>query len=177
MQSIGHKFTIVLLLTLLVACSEEPAAVKPTPPSKEAKQKIVKTPAVSESVSEVAQKLEPAYAYDPTGRRDPFQSLLKIKRSVVEPGNAPLTPLQKYGIGQLNLVAIVVGKGEPRALVVAPDRKSYVLTKGMKVGENGGEVIDVTLDAVLVEEKFYDFAGDLKKTLREIKLPLPEGGK
>jgi len=168
------KTLTVLLLLQLFGCSSEgpPPSAKPAPKAT-AKQKVKKEEVVEKVVESPA--FTPIYSYDPSGRRDPFQSLLEV-RKIVQPDSAePLTPLQRYGIGQLNLVAIVVGKGDSRALVVAPDKKSYVLKKGVKVGENGGEVVEITVNSVLVEEKFYDFTGEMKKSIRELKLPVKEG--
>ena len=113
------------------------------------------------------------YAYDPAGRRDPFEPLLLIKKPIVQ--SEPLTPLQSYEIGQLRLIAVIIGKGTPTAMVIAPDGKGYILKKGIKVGKNNGTVLAIHKDAVLVEEKYIDFSGEIRKNTQEIQLPKREG--
>ncbi|MBE0596255.1 MAG: pilus assembly protein PilP [Desulfuromonadales bacterium] len=114
-----------------------------------------------------------SYAYDPAGRRDPFEPLVAIKRPLLT--NEPQTPLQAYDISQYRLAGIIVGKGESMAMVMAPDGKSYILKKGIKIGKNNGSVIAIRPDTVLIEESFIDYSGDLKKSVQEIALPKREG--
>jgi type IV pilus assembly protein PilP len=169
-QAMARLFPICCLCLFLVACSEEPPP--PTAPA----QKVA-APAKTAEVP-VAVAVEPAqrFIYDPAGRRDPFQPLLIVGRQALDadPGE-PLTPLQTYDIGQFRLIGVIIGKGEPRAMVVAPDGKSYVLQRNIKIGKNGGKVKEVQREIVLVEEKFQDFAGDVKTVIQEIKIPKREG--
>jgi type IV pilus assembly protein PilP len=60
-------------------------------------------------------------------------------------------------------------------MIVAPDGKSYILKKGVKLGKNNGVVIEVRREAVLVEERFYDFTGEVRTNIQEIQLPPREG--
>jgi type IV pilus assembly protein PilP len=105
--------------------------------------------------------------------RDPFESLLDVKQPIL-PERA-LTPLQKFDIGQLRLIGVIIGKGEPKAMIVAPDGKSYILKKGIKIGKNDGTVIGVTRDAVVVQERYIDFSGEVRTVVQEIMLPQREG--
>jgi type IV pilus assembly protein PilP len=168
-------FTALLLPIILLAfvgCGEK--AQEPTPAPKlrkvapPPKQEVPATP--PESASEPAER---RYVYDPAGRRDPFESLLELKKPVTV--EVPLTPLQNYEVGQLRLIGMIIGKGEPRAMVVAPDGKSYILKKGVKVGKNDGTVTDITKDSVLVEERYLDFSGEVRKGIQKIMLPTREG--
>jgi len=43
------------------------------------------------------------YIYDPSDRRDPFEVLVMIKKPVLDQ-DGPLTPLQKYDLGQFRLI-------------------------------------------------------------------------
>jgi type IV pilus assembly protein PilP len=168
-------FTALLLpivLLAFVACGEN--APEPTPAPKPRKVTLPpkqEAPAPPESASEPA---EPRYVYDPAGRRDPFESLLDLRKPVLTV-QEPLTPLQNYEIGQLRLIGMIIGKGEPRAMVIAPDGKSYILKKGVKVGKNDGTVTDITQDSVLVEERYIDFSGEVRKGIQKIMLPTREG--
>lgn len=167
-----------LLLALLVSisfagCGEKAPESTPAPTP----QKVAPPPRQGAPVPppESASEPEaPRYVYDPTGRRDPFESLLDLKKPVLSV-EMPLTPLQNYEIGQLRLIGMIIGKGEPRAMVIAPDGKSYILKKGVKVGKNDGTVIDITQDAVLVKERYLDFSGEVRTGIQEIMLPKREG--
>jgi type IV pilus assembly protein PilP len=161
-------FPFYFLFFFLVACREE------APPPPVPVQKVV-APAVAEEIKEVVPVIpEQRYVYDPSGRRDPFEPLLVVARQALRP-DEPLTPLQTYEIGQFRLIGIIVGKGVPRAMVVAPDGKSYILQRDIKIGKNGGKVTEVQREMVVVEEKFEDFAGDVKTVIQEIRLPKREG--
>ncbi len=60
-------------------------------------------------------------------------------------------------------------------MVMAPDGKGYILKKGIRVGKNAGLVVGIRSDAVLVEEQFIDFSGEIKRSTQEIQLPKREG--
>ena len=155
-----------LLVGLLQGCSEVPQAPAPLPV-----QKMAASPVVDASAPPAAeQEVKSAFVYDPTSLRDPFVSLIVEKKSAVEDA-APMTPLQTFEIVSLRLIGIITGKGEPRAMVLAPDGKSYILSKGIKIGRNSGVVTEIRADTVLVEEKYYDFSGDVRKNTLEITLP------
>ncbi|NIR47969.1 pilus assembly protein PilP, partial [candidate division KSB1 bacterium] len=74
----------------------------------------------------------------------------------------PLTPLQKFDLEQLRLIGVIVGRGEPRAMVIAPDGKSFILKKGTKIGKNNGSIVEISTESVLVNEKYFDFTGEVK---------------
>lgn len=161
-------------LALLVAgCGEEPPAPAPAPPPQKvaAAQPAAAAPA---NPSEVAQEAPPAFVYDPAGRRDPFEPLVLIRKPVNR-SDLPQTPLQTFEIGQLRLIGVIVGKGSPRAMVVAPDGKAYILQKGVLIGKNNGRVKDIRSETVLVEEKYVDLSGEVRTGVQEIRLPKREG--
>lgn len=159
------------MILLLAGCTEE----KPRPVSSPPKKVKVSPPNPVETsalAEEVLEPEPPVYRYDPDGR-DPFESLLTIKKPVAPEGM--LTPLQKFDIGQLRLIGVIIGKGDPRAMVVAPDGKSYILKKGVKVGKNDGTVIELNQDVVRVQERYVDFSGEIRTVIQEIMLPKREG--
>lgn len=164
---------ILLLLSLgvvvgLSACDEK----KPQAPT------VVKARAVAQKPAEVVIQKDlievPNFVYVADDRRDPFTSLLEV-RSPIQEDAEPDTPLQQFGIKEVRLSAIVIGKGEPRAMVVAPDNKAYMLSIGVKIGRNRGVVTDITNDEVIVEERFRDFSGGLRTEIQKITLPNREG--
>jgi len=165
-----------LVCVCLVACMEEEtsapstqtAAVQSKPPAKS-----VQPP--KEAVPQEAEK-EEAFVYLTEGRRDPFVPLSKIKKPLVTVvDEEPQTPLQSYDVVQFKLIGVIVGMGDPKAMVVAPDGKSYVLAKGVKIGKNNGIIIDITSEAVSIKETYYDFSGNVIENIQEITVPRREG--
>lgn len=166
-------FTLSLFfLGSIVGCSEEPTAQ----PVAKAPKAAAKPPAQStpppapESVGQATVDQEQKFVYQSDGRRDPFVPLTLIRTPINE-GGAPLTPLQRFELSQYRLTAVLVGIDEPRAVVSAPDKKTYILKEGMKIGKNGGVIIEITDQVVLVEEKFYDFSGNVRTSVQEILVP------
>ncbi|MFN2257718.1 MAG: pilus assembly protein PilP [Desulfuromonadaceae bacterium] len=170
------SFLLVLLLPWIVCgCSDDkPQQLKPVQTRSSAPAERP-APKDSEPVVESEPEPEkPVFIYVVDGRRDPFTSLLSIK-DPVEDEAEPLTPLQKFGLKEIRLMAIVVGKGEPRAMVVAPDKKAYTLTRGVKIGRNKGVVQEITPEEIIVEERFRDFAGTMRTEIKRMTLPQGEG--
>jgi type IV pilus assembly protein PilP len=168
-------FIAVLLpvcIALLAGCSEQPA---PPPVSHHPapKKVAVAPPKAAATAKEKEHPAPPAYVYNPAGKRDPFAALVLVKRAIPQPGE--LTPLQKYDLNQFRLIGIIVGKGAPRAMVVAPDGKSFILKPGIKIGRNDGMVVDITKDGVQIRERFYDFSGAVRTSMQSIQLPKREG--
>ncbi len=98
------------------------------------------------------------YFYNPIGKRDPFK---KYAGELVTDVWLPRSPLERYGLDELNLTAIVWGISTPRALLQAPDGYSYIVRTNMRVGKNRGRVSRVTKRKVFVEEEYRDPTGKL----------------
>jgi type IV pilus assembly protein PilP len=89
----------------------------------------------------------------------------------------PQTPLQKYEISQLTLVAIIIIPEGNIALVEDSLGKGYFLKKGTEIGKNDGKVKQILKDKVIIEEVYEDIFG--QKKMNEISLFLhrvEEGG-
>ena len=73
--------------------------------------------------------------------RDPFHDFAKLFIPVASSVNVPQYPviLDKFGIDQLKLVAIVNAGDGIRAMFVDPNGKGWVVTRGMHVGR--GEMV------------------------------------
>jgi type IV pilus assembly protein PilP len=163
---------LIVLVFVLAGCSEETAApvaykskkssaVKP-PPAKKVAPPVVKEEEVKEKPAE--------FTYVIKGRRDPFVPLTQIRRPI-EKSVEPATPLERYDLPQFKLIGVIVGKGDPKAMVVAPDGKSYLLSKGLKIGKNNGVILDINGESIVVEEKYYDFSGNVIENIQEIAVP------
>ena len=171
-----YLFIGILICVSLVACIEEEstsprektAAVKSKPPAK--------TVAPPTEAAEKEEEKKAEFVYVSDGRRDPFVPLSKLRSSLVDVvDEEPQTPLQSYDVVQFKLTGVIVGMGAPKAMVVAPDGKSYLLAKGVKIGKNNGVIIDITSESVSIQEKYYDFSGNVIENIQEITVPRREG--
>ncbi len=169
------SFTCLLAISL-AGCGEEPASTpQPAQNRAVAKPPAKSVPAPVEEPAAEAESSEPQFRYVSEGRRDPFFPLTVIKRPVGNDSDEPLTPLQKYELQQYRLIGVIVGKDAPRAMVVAPDGKSYILKNGVKIGKNNGVVVGITENVIQVEEKYYDFSGNVRTNIQDIVVPKREG--
>ncbi len=98
-----------------------------------------------------------AEPYNPAGRRDPFRPFLLDIRPEPRP---QLTPLQRYELGQLKVVATVWEASAPRALVEDSSGMGYIVRVGTPIGRNGGVVTAIEPQRVIVEERTVDFYGN-----------------
>jgi type IV pilus assembly protein PilP len=120
--------------------------------------------------------------YDPKGKVNPFEPLLKDESAAVairvrtptDP-NRPKTPLEKLDLGQLKLVAIIATPTGNRAMVEESTGKGYIIKTGTFIGLNSGKVVDIKEGKVLVEEEFEDVYGKAIVQKKEITLPKPPG--
>jgi type IV pilus assembly protein PilP len=107
----------------------------------------------------IARAVEPADArYDPAGRRDPFRPLRGGGRQAGE----PRTPLQRYELGQLKLVAIIYDTRDPRAVVEDEQGLGYIVKVGTPIGPNGGQVRAIERGRVTVAEESVDYYGEAR---------------
>lgn len=164
------------ILILFAGCSEKPVTPEiPKPVSgtvKEAKQPLSE-PASIQATS-VTEEAPSGYNYRPSGRRDPFRSLilgLKEKKMV------GLTPLQQRSLGELKVIGIMWEGKSYVAMIETPDAKGYLIREGVLVGPEGGVVKKISEDSVIIEEIFTDFYGrkKSKKTVLGLR-PKEEGG-
>ena len=166
----------VFIFSGLIGCSEE-TATTPQPKATKVRKppaKQVPAPVAKEEETKEEETKEEEFVYVTDGRRDPFVPLSRIRRPI-EASDEPATPLQSYDLSQFRLAGVIVGKGASKALVIAPDGKSYILSEGVKIGKNSGVVITISSESVLVEEKYFDFSGNVIENIQEISVPKREG--
>jgi type IV pilus assembly protein PilP len=126
---------------------------------------------------DLEKKEEKEYVYDPVGKTDPFKPFIQITSVRDSARSAPLTPLQKYEISQLKLVAIISTPEGNIALVEDSAGKGYFLKRGTGIGKNDGKVTKILKDKVIIEETYQDIFGQTK--ISEVSLSLnrlEEGG-
>ncbi len=107
-----------------------------------------------------------------TLRRDPFRPFTLDLRPE---SRAPMTPLQRYEIGQLTVVATVWDISPPRALVEDSFGMGYIISLGTLIGRNGGVVTGIEPQRVLVEERVLDFYGNEQVNRIVMETPKEEG--
>ena len=105
--------------------------------------------------------------YDPQGRRDPMEPLVKEapppaapKRVERAPAEAR-EPLEQFDLAALKLVAIARGGFGSKALVKAPDGKGYYVTVGTRMGMHGGRVAEIRDRELIIEELYVTPENDI----------------
>ena len=136
----------------------KPEAKAPTPPAGEAQ----------------AKKVEQVALYDPSGKRDPFASFIKVEEHRKAGAAAMLPPLQRYDLGELKFVGVIWTKKGPLGLVEDAEGKGYSVAVGARIGRSGGVVSRITGKEILVKEEFVGHRGE--KIVRESGIQLTTAG-
>ncbi len=148
---------------LLAACGDNKAAPRASAPPP------IAAPAAK--IDSTADRVAaPEWVYSSTGKRDPFHSFIHD-----EPRDRPdtrcSTPLGRFEIDQLRLVAVVTGLDDPVAMVEAPNGVGYALRRGVCIGRNGGVIASVRGGEVVVSEWAIRADGSREKTQTVLRLP------
>ena len=115
-----------------------------------------------------------AFSYDPNNKRDPFRSFV---RGIYGEDEDDLTsPLERFDLSQLDLSAIIWGIDEPRALIVDPSGKGYIVGTGAVMGKNKGRVVSIEDNKVVVKETYVDSFDRATTKPVELLLRNTEGG-
>ncbi len=160
------------------AAKMAPAAVSPAAPAAKAVQTASPMPAVAPTPA-------PSYRYQAEGKADPFVPFIELdlaakkqkeealkKRATLQ--KVPVSPLQQADIGRFHLVGIA--GDELKRMAIVEDgvaKKYYPLLVGTNIGLNGGRVVSILPDRVIVEERFLDQTKKVHKTeIRRIPIML-----
>jgi len=158
--------TVLVAVTLLAAaCGEKkPATPKAAAPAAARPAAAPSAPAAAAPDAEVA--------YSSVGKRDPFKSFLgDLRSSTGAVATRCNTPLGRFELDQLRLVAVVTGLADPLAMVEAPTGVGYALRKGACIGKNGGVVATIRTGEVVVTEWAMRADGTREKTETALRLP------
>lgn len=112
----------------------------------------------------------PGPAYSSVGRRDPFRPFTLDMRP--EAPRVALTPLQRYELGQLTVVGTVWAVNPPRAMLEDSAGMGFIVSIGTPIGRNGGVVIGIEPERVIVEERILDFYG--KEQVNRVVMETPK---
>lgn len=113
--------------------------------------------------SDALQKPEEVYTYsvirsDGKMKRDPFTPIqVEI-----------MGPVERFDVGQMGINGIII-HGVKTANVQTPDGVSTQVHVGDKIGVNGGVVVDISLDGLIVRETYLDVNGRIQEYERVIK--------
>ncbi len=162
--------TICWLGSMVLALAATAGHAADAPPAAAAGRAAETPPADTE----LAKAVEPPadVPYDSTGRRDPFRP---PRAGSARTGEQ--TPLQRYEIGQLRLVAIIYDTREPRAVVEDDQGLGYIVKVGTPIGPNGGQVREIERGRVLISEDSVDFYGEHRMNEVTMELRTAERGK
>ncbi len=111
--------------------------------------------------------------FDHRERRDPFRPpRLGTGAGSNQIGTAQ-TPLERYELGQLRLVALIYG-GESRAVVEDDQGIGYIVKIGTRIGPNGGQVAQISPGRLVVHEEYVDFYGERRPTETVLEMKTEE---
>jgi Tfp pilus assembly protein PilP len=137
-------------------------------------QQAYATETVAESAAVVAsaEKKEhegPMIADELFKIRDPFKmpELEKIELT-------PKTDLERFPVEAFKLMGVLTGPEKLRAMVQAPDGKTYFVAEASRIGIKGGIVKKITPTSIKIREKFVNMIGREEDIESEIRM-LPEG--
>jgi type IV pilus assembly protein PilP len=124
------------------------------------------------AVPEAKKSEAPEWAYSSVGKRDPFRSFLsELEGQKGGLATRCATPLGRFELEQLKLVAVITGLEDPVAMVEAPTGVGYAVRRGACVGKNGGVVAAVRSGELVVSEWAIRADGTRDRTQTVIRLP------
>lgn len=180
MNGMGTRQFSALTILLLTFCLLVSGCSSETKDIPRASKTVKKAPAetatsqTGEAVEEMEQKEDSFAGYTATDLKDPFVPFLKDEAVAVRK-RGPLSPLEKFDLGELQLVGILTKGNETIALIEDSEGKGYSVKRGVKIGKNGGVISKITKNEIIVVEEYFDLTG--RKVTREktLMLPLPGG--
>ena len=167
MNRIRYLSIVILVSVFLFSCGKKGENTEGS--FKQAKKHI--SLKKNKTVPGATKTTEKPYTYDTFKSKDPFQPYISTKKHTKIETGPIVHPLQKYELSSLTLKGIVWGISSPTALIETPDGKGYSVRVGTPIGKNGGKILSILTDKVVILEKFVDFKGEIKT--RKVYLTLP----
>jgi type IV pilus assembly protein PilP len=161
----------LLPLALLgaLACGEA------KPPPRPARPNVAPAPAAAvqpAAAADAKKPAEPEWSYTSAGKRDPFRNVLAdLERGQGSLATRCATPLGRFEIEQLKVVAVVTGLEDPVAMVEAPNGVGYSVRRGACIGKNGGVVASIRSGELVVSEWAVRADGTRDRTQTVLRLP------
>ena len=114
------------------------------------------------------------YSYDATGKPDPFVPLIteapSKRKGPVRKRKKITTPLERYAIEELKLVAIISTGNNATAMLEDPAKYGYIVKDGMHIGKNDGIIKKITENGLIIEEKVYNSDGKLETKISTLTI-------
>jgi type IV pilus assembly protein PilP len=82
-----------------------------------------------------------------------------------------VSELQRFDISDLTITAIIWGVAEPRAVIMAPGKKTFIVRRGSFIGKNWGRISRILKNKIEIVETYKDPLG--RKILNRVYLELP----
>jgi type IV pilus assembly protein PilP len=123
-------------------------------------------------------KTRGAYKYNPIGKPDPFKPFIDQELSPkkkTESKTLPISPLQREGIINFRLVGVSGDDHHRIAIVQDVKGKAYPIFLGTYIGQNGGRVVEILPDRIIIEEKIKVEGKQAKTKRLTVKLRKDEG--
>jgi len=160
-------------------CAEVKATLPPAPPAVGAGRPEAKAPPAPPG-GDAATAAAQLPGYRSSGKADPFKPFMELlplpPKKTDKPMAAkgrPISPLQQAEIDQFRLVGIAGDDVRRTAVVEDPvAKRHYPLFVGTYIGPNGGRVVSILPDRVIVEERVQDQATSKKGKTRRVTVML-----
>ncbi len=163
---------LAVLAAALAACGSQPSPRPAAPPPVAAAPAMPAQAPAPAPAAEQKKPAEPEWSYSSAGKRDPFRSFLaEIDRAQGSLTTRCATPLGRFELEQLKLVAVITGLEDPVAMVEAPTGVGYSVRRGACIGKNGGLVAAVRSGELVVTEWAVRADGIRDRTQTVIRLP------
>ena len=114
--------------------------------------------------------------YNPKNKRDPFRPFIKLIKEEDTGVSDLVPPIKRYQLQEFKLAGVVWVEGEPRAMVIDPEKNTYYLGTGDQIGNREGIIIQISENGMVVEEKRHleDVFGNKKIEVDKVLLAFQE---
>ena len=180
--------SLALVVLLAVSAMAAPAAAPPAAPAAAPATAVASAipaaaPATVQPEAAATAPDIPDYRYDPKGKTDPFKPFVRLELpTAAKKGpekkkyTGHLTPLQRVSLDKVRVTGIAGSPVKRAAMVEDGAGKGYIVYLGTLIGENGGRVIQILPDRVIVEGKAGEGIKGKEKSHRvALKLHKEEG--
>jgi len=145
-----------------------PVQPLPTPPPAAASTSSG-TPEPAATPANLLANIIEDYNYDPKGKRDPFEPFSAVPKGAAT-AEGPMFPLQKFDLSQLKLIGIIWDNHNPKAMILDPNGKGYIIRTNERVGRNNGYVARIREGEIVVVESFTGNDGKTSYQTKLVKL-------
>lgn len=109
--------------------------------------------------------IQPNIAPERLNMRDPF----KMPEIPIEK-LSPRTELERLPLESYKLIGILTGPERMKAMLQTSEGRTYFAMERMKIGLNGGVILKITSDGIIVREKMINILGQEEITDIDIQL-------